>query len=484
MSAEKFLGSTTSKGGTHLVEHLFASGNLSLFWQIPGCSEGSASRHDGDLDERIGVLQEPAYCGVTGFVEGDGALLLGSHHFGLLLQSSDNAVHSSQEVVLVDSFLPVSSCDESRFVADIGDVGTAETGCLTGQEVDVERAVGLDGFQVHLEDFLALVHIGQLDMYLAVKASCTQQGLVQDVGTVGGSHNDDTAIGSEAVHLGEELVESALAFVVASHLHVAASSPSHSINLVDEDDAGSFLFRLTEKVANTTGSDAHKHLDEIAARHAEERHIGFTCNGFRQQSLTRSGRAYEQSALGNLATQFRVALGVLEELHDFLHLELCTFLTGHIGKGHLVAVVLLEEFGAALANIEDTHRTASAFASATHSSHQENPEEEDEDERTETPEEVHEVVFSLTVLNLALEVLEGLLLADEVLQLVGRGDLHHDIRSRALVDLLLLEDIAYVVRFDIHLQGAFLLVDNDSGSVALLHIALELAISGVSRRAA
>ena len=96
---------------------------------------------------------------------------------------------------------------------------------------------------------------------------------------------------------------------------------------------------------------------------------------------------------------------------------------------------------------------------------------------------MHEVVFSLTVLNLALEVLEGLLLADEVLQLVGRGDLHHDIGARALVDFLLLEDIADMAGLDIHLQGALLLVDNDARGKTLLHIALELAISGVSRRA-
>jgi len=114
----------------------------------------------------------------------------------------------------------------------------------------------------------------------------------------------------------------------------------------------------------------------------------------------------------------------------------------------------------------------------------ENPEEDDEDERSEAPEEVHEVVFSLTVLYLALKVLKSLLLANKVLELVGRWDLHHDIRPSTLVNLLFLEDIAYVSRLDIHLQSPLLLVDDDSRGIALLHITLELAVCGITRGAA
>ena len=65
---------------------------------------------------------------------------------------------------------------------------------------------------------------------------------------------------------------------------------------------------------------------------------------------------------------------------------------------------------------------------------------------------MHEVVFSLTILYLALEVLERLLFADEVLKFVGRRHLHYDVRSCAFFHLLLFEDIADVACFDVHLQ--------------------------------
>ena len=413
-------------------------------------------------------------------MEGDGALLLGSHHLGLLFQSADDAVHSSQEVILVHSLLSVTRSNESRLVADICDICTTEARRLTSQEVDIERTVGLDGFQVNLEDFLALVHVGKLNMYLTIEASGTKQGFVQDVGTVCCSHDDDAAVGSEAVHLGEELVECAFTFVVGSHLDATAAGTAHGINLVDEDDAGSFLLSLTEEVAYSACTDAHEHLHEVAARHAEERHVGFARHGFRQQRLTRSGRANKQSTFGNLAAQFCIALRVLEELHNLLHLKLSASLSCYISKGDLVLVVLLEEFGTALAHVEDAHRSAS-FASSAHSSHEEYPEEDDEDEWTEAPEEVHEVVFSLTILYFAFEVFESLLFAYEVFEFVGRRNLHNDIRPCALLYLLFLEDVAYVFGLDIHLQSPFLLVDDDARGIALLHITLELAVRCVSR---
>ena len=88
------------------------------------------------------------------------------------------------------------------------------------------------------EYFLALVEVGQVDVDLAVEASGTEQSLVEHVGAVGGCHDDDTAVGAEAVHLGEESVEGVLTLVVASHSGVLGAGTAHGIYLVDEDDAG------------------------------------------------------------------------------------------------------------------------------------------------------------------------------------------------------------------------------------------------------
>lgn len=75
-----------------------------------------------------------------------------------------------------------------------------------------------------------------------------------------------------------------------------------------------------------------------------------------------------------------------------------------------------------------------------------------------------------------------LLLADEVFQLIGRWELHYDKWTSTLIYLLLLENIPYVAGFDIHLQGAFFLVDNDARGITLLDIVFEFAIGRITRR--
>ena len=67
---------------------------------------------------------------------------------------------------------------------------------------------------MHLENLLAVVELGKVNVDLAVETSCSQQCLVKDVDAVGGGEDDDTAIGPKAVHLGEQLVERALALIV------------------------------------------------------------------------------------------------------------------------------------------------------------------------------------------------------------------------------------------------------------------------------
>ena len=86
---------------------------------------------------------------------------------------------------------------------------------------------------MHLEDFLSFIDIRQIHMYLTVKATGTQESLVEDIGTVGGSQDDDSAVGTKSVHLGEQLVEGVLALVIGTHLSTPATSPSHGTYLIE-----------------------------------------------------------------------------------------------------------------------------------------------------------------------------------------------------------------------------------------------------------
>ena len=131
---------------------------------------------------------------MTGFVDGDGATLLLGRNLILLLQTADNAIHGIQEILLAHLLLAVTGSNQGGLVADVGDISAREARRLAGQQIDIHRLVNLDGAQVDAKHLLTLIQIGQIHVNLAVKASGTQQGLIQHIHTVGGGQDNDTAV--------------------------------------------------------------------------------------------------------------------------------------------------------------------------------------------------------------------------------------------------------------------------------------------------
>ncbi len=64
------------------------------------------------------------------------------------------------------------------------------------------------------ENGFSAAEVGAVDEHLAIEAPRAEEGLVEDLGAVGGRHDDDAACGLESVHLDEELVERLFALVV------------------------------------------------------------------------------------------------------------------------------------------------------------------------------------------------------------------------------------------------------------------------------
>ena len=104
--------------------------------------------------------------------------------------------------------------------------------------------------------------IRAIDHDLAIETTGAQQGRVKNVGTVGGSDNDDVGIRIKAIHLDEELVERLFALVMSATDTTEATS-ANRVDLVDKDDAGRFLPCLNKKVPDPCSPHADKHLDEI-----------------------------------------------------------------------------------------------------------------------------------------------------------------------------------------------------------------------------
>ena len=260
---KEFLCGTTAQDSTHLIEHLLLGCNLTLFRQIPCSTEGTTTRHNGYLHQRIGILQMPRERSMTSLVKRNCTLLFHGKHLGLLLQATNNTVYCCQEILFVHRILSMTSCDECSFVANIGNISTRETWSLTSQEVDIKRLVELQRTQMHAKNLFALIKIGKVDMNLTIETTRTQQCLVKNVNTVGSRKNDNATICSKAIHLSQQLVERILTFIVTTHCGILSTSTSHSINLIDKDDTWSLLLGLTEKIAHTRSTNADKHLHKI-----------------------------------------------------------------------------------------------------------------------------------------------------------------------------------------------------------------------------
>ena len=138
---------------------------------------------------------------------------------------------------------------------------------------------------MHLKNLFATTHIGQRHHHLAVKTTGSHQRRVEHIRAVGGGNYDHTFIAFKAVHFHQQLVQGLFTLVVTT-THTGATVTTHRINLVDKDNAGRMFFRLLEHIAHTGRTHADKHFHKIGTGNSEERHLGFTGNGFCQQSLT------------------------------------------------------------------------------------------------------------------------------------------------------------------------------------------------------
>ena len=131
---------------------------------------------------------------------------------------------------------------------------------------------------MHIEDLQPSLVVGAIHHHLSIETTGPHQRRIEDVRPVGGGHDDDAGVALEAVHLGEQLVEGLLPFVIAA-TEACAPLPAHGIDLIDEHDAGSTLLGLLEQVADPAGADAHEHLHEFRAGDREEGHTGFAGHG-------------------------------------------------------------------------------------------------------------------------------------------------------------------------------------------------------------
>src|SRR5205814_124317 len=89
---------------------------------------------------------------------------------------------------------------------------------------------------------------------------------------------------------------------------------------------------LLEKLANTLGPYAHKHLGEIAAMSAEETGVCLASDGLGKHGLACSGRPDQQDSLGQITPHALVLLGIFEKIDNFLNFAFGFFDAGDVTK--------------------------------------------------------------------------------------------------------------------------------------------------------
>ena len=217
---------TLSSGSAYVEEEEDAR------WRGPAQHSSTGSKERTATNSH--VLEKPSCDGMARLVVGHRPLLLQRHDRVALLHAAYDAVHGGLEVLHRDGVALVARGMDRSLVADVRNVGADKArrktacdsrGCQPGTSLGVPQnprpaahsrghalrillavARDLDRREVDEEDLLATLDVGLLDLDLAVEAAGAQDGLVEDVRTVGAGEDDDAVGRRETIHLDEELV--------------------------------------------------------------------------------------------------------------------------------------------------------------------------------------------------------------------------------------------------------------------------------------
>ena len=336
IAAEQLFGDATAQEHRQIVDHGSAADEeLVLVRNGHRVAERHAARHDRDLMDRIGMLEQMPDQRMAGLMVRDGAARLLGQDAVLALRSCHQTFQRFIDLGHTDGILVAASREERGLVHEVHKIGAGHAARQLGDahkvDVGAERLV----LGVHLEDLLASAHIGRIDDDLTVEAAGAQQRRVEHVDAVRRRDQHDGVVLLETVHLDEQLVQRLLAFVVAAQ--PGAPLAADGIDLVDEDDGRRRILRLLEKAAHAARAHADEHLDELGAGNAEERDLGFSGDRARKQRLARARRPDEQAAARDLRAELLVLARIHQEVLDLLKLLDRLVLAGDVGETHVGA---------------------------------------------------------------------------------------------------------------------------------------------------
>ena len=235
----QFLGNAASETDHDLLQHasacvvhLIAVGQ----WHSVA-ARAVAGGNDGNCIDVADIRQFVEKNGMTGLVVGGDPFFLLGNNMALLFLTDPDLDESVLDIRLLDKLPVLLGSRDRGLIEQIFKIRTGKT-CRGARDL-FEIHVVTQGFvcRMDLEDVLPALHIGASDGDLAVKTAGTQDSGVQDIDAVGGRHDDDSLIDTEAVHLDQQLVEGLFAFIVGA-AQSRTSAARDCVDLVDEYDTG------------------------------------------------------------------------------------------------------------------------------------------------------------------------------------------------------------------------------------------------------
>ena len=141
-------------------------------------------------------------------------------------------------VLLSEIYIPAPpGREQSGLIDQIGQIGSGKARGSPGHPVQVGIRPQFHLLHVNLQNLLPPLKRWQVHINLTVEPARTEQGIVQNIRTVGGGDNDDAFVGIKTIHLHKQSIQGLLPLVMAAS-DATEPAPAHRIDLIDKNDAG------------------------------------------------------------------------------------------------------------------------------------------------------------------------------------------------------------------------------------------------------
>ena len=291
--------------------------------------------NNSDQVDLIAAFKHMPDNSMSAFVDSHHALVLVADLMAFLFRTHLDPGNRIHQQLLVDLLFPGPGSQYRRFVHHVFQIRAGSVRHPLCDIVQIHIAGKGLPFAVYLQDCDTAFLIGIVNCHLPVKTSGSHQGGIQNITAVGCRHHDNAFVHREAVHFHKKLIQCLFAFIVAS-AESGAAVASDRIDLINEHNCRSNLFRLIEQIADTACADAYEHFNKITAADGEERNAGFPGYSFGQQGFARSGRTDQQHALGDTGAQLSIAFRILQKIHHFLKLFLFLVSARYVCEGDFI----------------------------------------------------------------------------------------------------------------------------------------------------